>query len=387
MDIEDLIRFENESTYLDFKAIQYKNANHPNLLKDILAMANASYSGPRFIIIGVKPKGDGTRELIGVTEDAIDEASYQQLVNANITPSLSITYLPKILDGKTFWVFTIDNCNDQPYLMKKDNGNLKEAAMWIRKGSTQMPLSRSDLDAIFTKKFEKPFESDNLIVHFSNEEEVWEVTIPKDIKLPSDSYREILKRELLRRKAPFDPNDQLLNNIYPPTQNYYERLSEEKLEEDILKVRDRFKPEDFYYKFEEKGELLNLIIINKGTEYVEDATLEIEIDKDSDFMISGKVHREVNRDWHSGHLHQNHRSSPDYDVIDYPEVTSSDLKYFIKQELGNIKHQIPATVFKIPIRIYFESEAAGKEILVKVKVFGKTLKYPIYKELKIVVKQ
>ncbi len=44
-ELNDLIRFENENTSLDFKAVQYSKAFHEALIKDIMAMANANSSG------------------------------------------------------------------------------------------------------------------------------------------------------------------------------------------------------------------------------------------------------------------------------------------------------------------------------------------------------
>jgi hypothetical protein len=60
-ELDDVIKFENESTSVDFKAKQYGNNEH--LLKDLIAMANSNVIGDRNIIVGVKHFSDGTREF------------------------------------------------------------------------------------------------------------------------------------------------------------------------------------------------------------------------------------------------------------------------------------------------------------------------------------
>src|ERR1700712_3157238 len=110
MTLDEIIESENECTYVDFKTACYTTDQHSSLLKDVLSMANADVIGPRYIIIGVQFK-DGERQLLGIEGSVTDEASYQELIHANITPELYVTYTPFVHDEKTFWVFTIDGCD------------------------------------------------------------------------------------------------------------------------------------------------------------------------------------------------------------------------------------------------------------------------------------
>lgn len=52
--ITNLIETGYECEYLDFKAKHYPAKGTPDLLKDIMAMANAQYQGSKYIIMGVK---------------------------------------------------------------------------------------------------------------------------------------------------------------------------------------------------------------------------------------------------------------------------------------------------------------------------------------------
>jgi hypothetical protein len=61
MELEELIRFENENTGLDFKSGQYPTPAFEALIKDIVAMANAHFTGDRYIVCGVKHLPDVTQ--------------------------------------------------------------------------------------------------------------------------------------------------------------------------------------------------------------------------------------------------------------------------------------------------------------------------------------
>lgn len=139
-ELEDTIRFENENTNLDFKAIQYKKEKYDSFLKDIIAMANAKSSEDRFIIVGVNLKANGDRDIIGIGEDFVDEAIYQQIITENIEPELDFNYYPYEIDGIKLGVFRIYNCFNPPYMLKKDFGKLNKGDSFIRKGSHQTRL-------------------------------------------------------------------------------------------------------------------------------------------------------------------------------------------------------------------------------------------------------
>lgn len=39
--LDEIIEFENESTYLDFKREEYRSQEYEKLIKDVISMANA----------------------------------------------------------------------------------------------------------------------------------------------------------------------------------------------------------------------------------------------------------------------------------------------------------------------------------------------------------
>jgi len=145
--LEWIIKYENESTKLDFKKDQYRKENYINLIKDIMAMANAAIPGSRYIVMGVKHKTDGTKEYYSVSS-LNDQADIENLIQANIEPTVKFQYFPLTLEGKQLAVIKIDEPIDPPYMMKKDYKGLKKGDIYIRKGSKQSRMTRRDLDEV-----------------------------------------------------------------------------------------------------------------------------------------------------------------------------------------------------------------------------------------------
>ena len=78
---------EGESNHLDYKRDQYQfigvsDPEKTELLKDILAMANAFRQQTAYILIGVEQQPDGSGKIIGISSnDFIDDAKLQQFIN------------------------------------------------------------------------------------------------------------------------------------------------------------------------------------------------------------------------------------------------------------------------------------------------------------------
>ena len=135
MELLDLIQYENEKTGLDFKAVVYKADKFDDLLKDIMAMANAALEEDRYIVVGVKHYPNSERAFLGV-EEFMDDATYYQLVHSNIEPDIQFEYFHVEVEDKKVGVFRIYHCDNQPYLMKKDTKNLRRGDGFIRKGTS-----------------------------------------------------------------------------------------------------------------------------------------------------------------------------------------------------------------------------------------------------------
>lgn len=154
--IIDYIENEIENEFIDFKLKLYEWSNTKSkgdFLVDVISLANSNVKGDKYIITGVKVKPDGERIIKGIEkEQALDSATYQELVTENIEPSLSIDFKIVDYDNKHFGVFRIYGSNDRPYLLKKKYGDYESGYIKIRRGSRNTNISRYVLDSIYKEK-------------------------------------------------------------------------------------------------------------------------------------------------------------------------------------------------------------------------------------------
>lgn len=142
MDVSELntLLHQSESETLDFKREQYPfegsdNAVKSELLKDVLAMANAWKSCDAHILVGVEERTGKKAETLGVREH-LDDAKLQQFVNEKTNKPVSFGYSVVTVDGKQVGVITVAAEQGRPLFLKRDFGKLKKNVVYIRRGSS-----------------------------------------------------------------------------------------------------------------------------------------------------------------------------------------------------------------------------------------------------------
>lgn len=164
--ILELIENGYECDYLDFKKVQYNREKYGDLIVDIMSMANSNFAGDKYILVGIKDKPNGERELVGIEPtEFIDDSIYQNLIFDNIEPEIKFEYYSVEIQEKLIGVFKIQSINtDRPYMMKKKYNNLHEGLSKIRRGSTNSFITRKDIEKFYTdmEKFQVQFMDDAL---------------------------------------------------------------------------------------------------------------------------------------------------------------------------------------------------------------------------------
>ena len=399
INFDDLIKCENENTSLDFKAIQYKKDQHEDLIKDIMSMANADVENDRYIIIGVSHKSSGDREILNIKKgDFIDSAIYQQIIRENIEPEIKLEYSPYKYKGKLLGIFKISGCSDKPYTMKKDFGKLKKGDRFIRKGTHVSRMIRRDLDVIIEKKIKKDKFDGKIQLSFSkygSSQEI-ELMANSDKKLPSQRAAEKIKgiikeKQLAKTKTQnadftkissvFELQKRLIENPFrvanPLSPIPYEQRTLEELQKNLKEVDQTYHDDDYYEFFELNSHKINISILNEGDKYIEDASIQLQIKKIEGLLIPEKIYKEPTNNL------TKIMAGPSYESMNYPKVDSTGTSIVIYQKIGDIKHHLPIDAFKVPIRIVFLDQLAGKVIEIKCKIFGKNLIEPLTETLKI----
>lgn len=137
--IEELLNEEETST-LDFKGDQYPfigvtdDQIKSELLKDILAFANAWGRNERYILLGIN-KTQGQRGLVKGIDHHIDDAQLQQFVNHKTQRPLTFSYIAYPFEGKQIGIIRI-SLQQRPFFIKKDFGKLKKDIVYVRRGSS-----------------------------------------------------------------------------------------------------------------------------------------------------------------------------------------------------------------------------------------------------------
>lgn len=136
--LEELLN-EDESSSLDFKLGQYQLSGSSDdekseIVKDILAFANAWRRVDAYILIGVEEVRGGRSIVCGVT-DHLGEQDLQQLVNSKTNRPIEFSYNVFPIEGKQIGVIKIP-VQDRPFYLVKKYGKLNKDIVYIRRGSS-----------------------------------------------------------------------------------------------------------------------------------------------------------------------------------------------------------------------------------------------------------
>ena len=398
MDLNDLIKYEKETTFLDFKKNQYKKGDYHSFIKDIMSMANAEVKEDRYIIIGIKCFSNGKKETIGIEEDEfIDEATYQQIIKDNIEPELIINYFPYKYNSKILGIFKISKCNEKPYLMKKDFEPLKRGDGFIRKGSFQTKILREDFEKIYKNKLSSNRFVGTVEFSFSiNNEKSISLNALEDIEFPSDRAAKKIKNSIIFKlqSEPADIEKKQLEQIankkvdttavnailqqlaqIPKIKGLLDWKSIERLQKELENVKEEYSDYDLYELFENHSHKINIRIVNKGDEYIEDASIEVKIKTLEGLGIADRFY---NRPMpaSSNKFGIPEISKSNY-INQYPNVEYKKDFILIKNDIGNLRHQRETGAFFEDIRIVFNKILIGKKIDLNCRLFGKNLAKPI----------
>ncbi len=160
-----------ESTSLDWKrefphgmlkgrSDPYWDQGRAEVLKDIIAIANAEENGSGYLVYGIEDTG-ASRNVVGLSR-SWDDATFQTWAENAFDPPPRFTYTEIEWDhGWKIGVFTIERSAVYPHVVKEMLGSvIHKGQVWFRRGSKNSVALRGDLERMFTD--EKPFTFTNL---------------------------------------------------------------------------------------------------------------------------------------------------------------------------------------------------------------------------------
>jgi len=144
----------NEGITIEYKQ-SFGWASISGYLKTMAAFSNRDGG---YIVFGVKDK---PHELLGLLDDAlnrfqsIDNMIWSTHIRENFSPE--IKWEKKIYDfnGKTYGIIYTYSATNKPVMCKKDNGELRKAAIYYRYNSQNSEIDYTELAAIIDAEKEK----------------------------------------------------------------------------------------------------------------------------------------------------------------------------------------------------------------------------------------
>lgn len=201
--------YRAESVDLDFKREQYKlsgsDAEKSELVKDVLAMANAWRESTGYILLGVAESKGDLPMVVGIT-DFHDDAHFQQMVNSKVHPKIEFAYQVCKFDDLFVGVISVPK-QKRPFYLQKRFGNIDADLVYLRRGSSTAVAKPDEIARMGTSEIERrPVPKVELslrnptgedvrsreqavkVVGFGNIDALPDYTVDRSIQFPMDIY-------------------------------------------------------------------------------------------------------------------------------------------------------------------------------------------------------
>ena len=369
---------------MQFRKRPYGSKGIECFLRDVLALANTSVDGPRFVVIGVDIDSRGRRRVHKVSEkDFLGKPAYTSLANDYIEPPLKIRYKPLSIDGDRVGVVEIGNCQDRPYMMRVDySETLRRGDAYLRLDNTAIKMGRRQLQLLFEKKFQDSVSARNIEVGFPGEIIHKDRTIKScDLSgLPSAMAASKLEQLLqIQMNSSGSGSTTVMARLvharlYGSDDPYISRSVEELVEE-MKQIGHQYRHHDRHFLFEENCERLQLVVYNQGAEPVVDASIALVLPKGDDLFIADRLPKVLRDDEFVDR-------SPD-DIASYPSVNLHKKSIHISRRIGDIPVDEPVEVFASPVRICVGPALVGRRFGIRYTLHGRNLRSPATGKLRL----
>ena len=372
---------------VQFRRGPYGSDGIEEFLRDVLAIANASVDGPRFIIVGVEVDDCDQKVLVPVDRDDLSgKPAYQAIANEFIEPPVRIRYQPLQVEGTLLGVYEIGDCQDRPYMMRADfSATLRRGDAYARVNDVAMKMGRRQLQYLFEQKFRDSVSSSDIEVGFPGE------IIHKDLHLPTCNLAELPSaiesgklQELLeiQERARNSGSTTVLARLaharlFGSDDPYVQRTPAELMEE-MKTIRCEYRDQDDQFLFDSHAQAVQVVVYNQGEEAVCDASLSFVLPNHNVFYVAEQLPKALSR----GKFVERKAD----DQARYPSVTLKDDAIHVATKVGDIPAGEPFEVFKEPLRVCAGNELHGCKFGIRYTLFGQNLRSPAKGKLRLFFK-
>ena len=372
-----IVRSATPATEVQFRKRPYGRDGLESFLRDVVAMANASVEGRRYIITGVKFDAKGRKRVYGVERDDFSgKPAYQAVANEHIEPPIRIRYQPVQVDGERVGIFEIGDCQDRPYMMRVDYSEmLRRGDAYARVNQTPVKLGRRQLQALFEKKFRDSVSSASIEVGFPGD------IIHKSKKIPTCDLSDLPSavasaklNELIEAKFKVQASAtntavaRLTHARLFGTDSPYENRSTEEIRAEMRQIERRYADHDHHFLFEDRAEALQFVVFNQGEEPIRDASITFVLPNHDALHVAAHLPKQ-RRDDRFVELTPGEQAG-------YPSVALGDEAIKISAKLGDVEPGEPVEVFELPLRICVGSVLEGRRIGIQYSLLAHNLRTP-----------
>jgi hypothetical protein len=369
---------------VQFRSHAYGNDGVRSFLRDVLALANASLEGPRYIVVGVEFDNNGRKTTRPIdADDFAGKPSYQSLANEYIEPPVRIRYKPVSFEGKRVGVFEIGDCRDQPYMMRVDfDERLRRGDAYRRINNAAIKMGRRQLMEMFERKFRDSVSAGDIEVGFPGEiiHKQCSVATCDLSEMPSALASRKLEEMLqIRQRSRNTGSTTMLARLtharlYGTEDPYVDRSPEDMMVE-LKQIQSKFRNEDRNFLFNHRGQEMQLVIYNQGGEQINDASISLVLPNHNDFYVADTLPRRLVNDRFVDR-------SPD-EIANYPAVSLKDDAIHVSCTIGDLPAGEPVNAFTMPLRICVGNDLKGRRFGLRYAVQGQNLRTPARGQLKL----
>lgn len=354
----------------------FGDLDREELVKEVVALANADVEGPRNILFGVNAGGVDGHSVVGISEDAVgDLKKAHRLLSALIEPVLQLAFIFDRINGKLVGALEIDGCDFGPYFIGHDwNQSLSLGQCWVRDGREIRAVDRADLvngnsngNGNSPALVEEPaslVENPDIEVGFNEEPDCKyiELSVPDTSDPPFSDEDHDVKRSSKLSKAIKDTVGTVTTHILrlgpgagKGAAKAAEKDSPNEASDEASEIRAD--AQNHYY-YEEKALRLNLCASNQGENDIEDISIELGFPRLPGFDIADRLYTSP----------FDKRSAAEIKSLGYPEVESSDAAIFVRGSIGLLAPEKPEQLFRCELRLVVGPEMKGRKLAVHYKL-------------------
>ncbi len=372
-----IVQSATPSDAVQFRKRAYGKGGIRDFLRDVLAMANVSADGHRYIVVGMDFDAEGKKRVHGVKRDDFGgKPAYAELVSDHIEPAVHVHYERVTHGDKQVGVFEIGDCDDRPYMMRVDHSEtLRRGDAYLRVNDEAVKMGRRQLLTLFEQQFQESVSPASIEVGFPGE------IIHKKLKVPPCNFDKLPSAVAAAKlQELIDVKNQVHTSLVSTivarltharlfgSDSPYEQRSVEELMAELQHLKSQYREHDDHFLFEQKATRLQLVVYNQGGEALRDVKYALLLPVHDELCIADQLPK-LQRDGSFAERAPRERS-------EYPTVTQRESAIRVAGSLDEIPAGEPVELLRSPLRICVGTALKGRRVGIQYQLNAANLRTP-----------